>query len=156
MACDFLFLHCLCFWLSRQHWLIDESTFFCRICALSFSSSVVPNSLWPRGLQHIRLPFHAQTHVHWVSDAIQPSRPLSLPSPPALNFPSIRVFSSESALHIRWPKYWSFRVSVSPSNEYSELISFRIDVIAISFSLAVWYNPPGKPSGSGAFFVGRF
>ena len=71
-------------------------------------------------------------------------------------FPSIRVFSSESALHIRWPKYWSFRVSISPSNEYSELISFRTDVIAISFSSAIWYNPPGKPSGSGVFFVGRF
>ena len=65
-----------------------------------------------------------QTHVHWVSDAIQPShpcRPLLLPSV----FPSIRVFSIEWALHIRWPEYWSF--SISPSKEYSGLISFRID-----------------------------
>ena len=68
-----------------------------------------------------------QTHVHWVGDAIQPSHPLSalllLPS----IFPSIKVFSNESALHIRWPKYWSFSCSISPFNEYSELISFKID-----------------------------
>ena len=73
------------------------------------------------------LPEFAQTHVHWVDDAIQPCHPLSplllLPS----IFPSIRVFSSESALHIRWPKYWSFSLRISPSNEYSGLISFRTD-----------------------------
>ena len=67
------------------------------------------------------------THVHWVGDAIQPSHPLSYPSPPDLNFPSIRVFSNESALCIRWPKYWSFSFSIIPSNEYSGLISFRMD-----------------------------
>ena len=64
----------------------------------------------------------AQTHVHWVNDAIQPSHPLSPPSPVALNLSSIRVFSSESALHIRWPKYCSFSFNISPSNEYSGLI----------------------------------
>ena len=74
-----------------------------------------------------QLPELAQTHVHQVSDAIQPSHPLSSPSPPASIFPSIRVFSSESVLRIRWPKYWSFSFSISPSNEYSGLISFRID-----------------------------
>ena len=65
------------------------------------------------------LPELAQTHVHWVGDAIQPSCPLLSPLllPPIL--PSIRVFSSELALHIRWPKYWSFNFSISPSNEYS-------------------------------------
>ena len=66
----------------------------------------------------------AQTHVLWVSDAIQPSHSLSLPFLPSI-FPNIRVFSNESALHIRWPKYWSF--SISPSSKYSGLISFRID-----------------------------
>ena len=66
----------------------------------------------------------AQTHVHWISNVIQPSCLLSTTSPPAI-FPSIRIFSNESALHIRWPKYWSF--SNSPSNEYSRLISFRMD-----------------------------
>ena len=68
-----------------------------------------------------------QTHVHWTGDAIQLSHPLSslllLPS----IFPSIRVFSNESVLHISWPKYWSFCFSISPSNEYSGLISFRMD-----------------------------
>ena len=72
------------------------------------------------------LPELAQIHVHWVGDAIQLSCPLSslllLPSV----FPSIRVFSNESALRIRWPKYWSFNFSISPSSEYSVLISFRI------------------------------
>ena len=63
-----------------------------------------------------------QSHVHRVGDAIQPSNPLLLP--PSI-FPSIRVFSSESNLHIRWPKPWSF--SISPFNEHSGLISFRMD-----------------------------
>ena len=69
---------------------------------------------------HHQLPELTQTHVHRVDDAIQPSHPLSSPSPPA-----IRVFSKESVLCIKWPKYWSF--SISPSNEYSGLISFRTD-----------------------------
>ena len=69
----------------------------------------------------------AQTHVHWVSNAIQPSHSLLPPSPPTISFPRIRVFSNELALHIRWPKYWSFSLIISPSNEYSGLISFRID-----------------------------
>ena len=77
-------------------------------------------------VHHYLLEF-AQTHVYWVSDAIRPSYPLSPPSPPALNIPSIRVFSNEWALHIRWPKYWSFSFSISLSNEYSGLIFFRID-----------------------------
>ena len=74
---------------------------------------------------HYLLEF-AQIHVHW-NDAIQSSHPLLPPSPPASVFPSIRVFFSELALHIRWPKYWSFSFSISPSNEYSGLISFRTD-----------------------------
>ena len=76
---------------------------------------------------HHQLPEFAQTHVHWVGDAIQPSHPLSSPSPPPSIFPSIRVFSNESALRIRWPKYWSFSFNISSSNEYSGLISFRMD-----------------------------
>ena len=73
---------------------------------------------------HHQLQELAQTHVHWVGDATQPSHPLLLL--PSI-FPRIRVFSNESALHIRCPKYWSFSFSISPSNEYSGLISFRID-----------------------------
>ena len=69
----------------------------------------------------------AQIHVNRVSDAIQPSHPLLPASSPILNIPSIRVFSNGSALRIRWPKYWSFNLSIRPSNECSELISFGID-----------------------------
>ena len=87
----------------------------------------------PHGLLHARPPCPSSTpgvsqvHVHWVDDAIQPYHPLSTPSPPAFNLPSIRVSSNESVLYIRWPKYWSSRFSISPSNEYSGLISFRMD-----------------------------
>ena len=73
------------------------------------------------------LPEFTPTHVPWVSDAIQPSHPLSSPSPPASVFPSTRVFSNESVLHIKCPKYWSFSLSISPSNEHPGLISFRMD-----------------------------
>ena len=76
---------------------------------------------------HHQLPGLSQTHVHRVNDAIQPSHPLSSPSPPALSLSNIRVFSSESVLRIRWPKYWNFSFSINFSNEYSELISFRMD-----------------------------
>ena len=99
--------------------------------SLLLSRSVVSDSLRPHWLQHARLPIlhHlpelAQTHVHWVSDAIQSSRPLSSPSPPPSVFSRSRVFCNESVLHIRWQKYWSF--SISHSNEYSGRISFRID-----------------------------
>ena len=75
---------------------------------------------------HHQLPELAQTHVHQVGDAIQPYHPLSSPSF-AFNLFSIRVFSSASALRIRWPKYWSFSFNISPSNEYLGLISFRMD-----------------------------
>ena len=76
---------------------------------------------------HHQLPEFTQTHVHRVSDAIQPSHPCHPLLLPSSIFPSIRVFSNESVLHIRWPKYWSFSFSISPSNEYSELISLRMD-----------------------------
>ena len=99
-----------------------------------FSHSVVSDSLWPHGLQHARplCPLPTPTAcsnscpLSWwchltISSSVIPF--LLLPS----IFPSIRVFSNESVLHIRWPKYWSFSFSISPSNEYSGLISFRID-----------------------------
>ena len=99
---------------------------------LLFSHSVVSNSLRPRGLQHARLPWASlpefvQTQVHWVNDAIShlilycPLLPL-----PSV-FPSNWVFTNESALRIRWPKYWSFSFSISSSNEHSGFISFSID-----------------------------
>ena len=96
---------------------------------LFFSHSVASDSLWPHGLQYVRLPVlhylpeFAQTHVYWVGDAIQPSCPLLLlPSV----FLSIRVFSNESALCIRWLKYWSFSISMSPSHEYSGLFPLQL------------------------------
>ena len=87
---------------------------------------------------HHQLPELTQTYVHWVSDAIQPlilCRPLLFPPSVFLN---ISVFSNESALLIRWPKYWSFRFNISPSNEYSGLISFRrawLDLLAVQGTL---------------------
>ena len=74
-----------------------------------------------------RLPELAQTHVHRVSDAIQPFLPQSCPSPPAFSLSQHQGFSNESVLHIRWPKYWSFSFSISPSNQQAGLISCRID-----------------------------
>ena len=102
---------------------------------LLFSHLVMSNSLQPHGLQHARLPCPSPStitiwvcsNLHRVSHAIQPSCPLSYPSPPAFNFPSIRVCANKLALLIRWPKYWNFSFSISPSIEYSELISLRID-----------------------------
>ena len=83
---------------------------------------------------HHQLLDFTQTHVHRVSDAIQPSHPLSSPSPPC----SIRVFSNESTLHTRWPKYWSFSFSIIPSKEIPGLISFRtdwLDLLAVQGTL---------------------
>ena len=75
---------------------------------------------------HQQLPEYTQTHVHQVGDAIQPSHPLSSPSPPALNLSQHQGLFQESTLCIRWPKYWSFSFSISPSNEHPGLI-FRMD-----------------------------
>ena len=76
---------------------------------------------------HHHLMEFTQTHVHRVRDAIQPSHPLLSPSPPAPIPLSIRVFSNESTLRMRWPKYWSFSFSIIPSKEIPGLISFRMD-----------------------------
>ena len=76
---------------------------------------------------HHQLPESTQTHVHCIGDAMQPSHPLSSPSPPAFNSSQHHDLSNESVLYIRWPKYWSFSFSISPSNEHPGLISFRMD-----------------------------
>ena len=76
---------------------------------------------------HHQLSEFTQIHVHWVGDAIQPSHPLSAPLLPPSIFPSVRVFSKESVLRIRSSKYWSLSFIINPSNEYSGLISFRMD-----------------------------
>ena len=76
---------------------------------------------------HHHLPELAQTHVHRVGDVIQPSHPQSSPSPPAFNLSQHQGLFQWSVLRIRWPKYWSFRLSITTSNEYSGLIFFRMD-----------------------------
>ena len=92
---------------------------------------------------HHQVPELTQTHGHWVSDGIQSSHPLSSPSLPTFNLSSIRVFANEFVLCIRWPKYWSFSFSISPSNEYSGLISFRtdwLDLLAIQGALKLLFQ----------------
>ena len=104
-----------------------------QFSSVQFSSSVVSDNLWPHGLEHARPPCPKPTPRVYSNSCPQSQRcqatisssviPFSLPS----ILPSIRVFSKELALHIRWPKYWSCSFSISPSNEYSVLISFSID-----------------------------
>ena len=118
------------FWIS---WPKPKSKWFWSLKWLSQFSSVTQSCLTlcdpmnhstPGLPVHHQLPEFTQTHVHWVGDAIQPSHPLLL-LPPIL--PIIRVFSNESALRMRWPKYWSFSLSISLSNEHPGLICFRMD-----------------------------
>ena len=82
------------------------------------------------------LPDFAHIHIHWVSDAIQPSHPLSSPSS-TLNLSQHQGLYQWVAIHIRWPKFWSFSFSFSPSNEYSGLISFRIDWFDLLMTVGV-------------------
>ena len=124
----------------REYILVNktQSTYLMDLPSIQLLSRVgffvIP---WTKGSTpgfpvHHQLLELAQTHVHQIGDAILCGPLLLLPS----IFPSIRVFSNESVLHIRWPKYWSF--SISPSNEYSGLISFRID----------WFGSPCSPRDS--------
>ena len=111
---------------------VNQSITSCSFSSVQFSSvsqscSTLydPMNRSTPGLHvHHQLPEFTQTHLHRVSDAIQPSHPLSSPFPPAPNPSSIRVFSNESTLRMRWPKYWSFSFSIIPSKG---LISFRMD-----------------------------
>ena len=106
----------------------------CYCISVQFSCSVVSDSLQSHGLQHTRLLCPSPTPGACLClsiKSVMPSNHLILCHPllllPSI-FPSIRVFSDESVLCIRWPKYWSFSFSISPSNEYSGLISFRISL----------------------------
>ena len=105
-----------------------------RFILFQFSHSVASDSLPPHGLQHTRLPCPSLTLRSLLKllsiELVMPSSHLVLCCPlllPPSIFPSVRVFSNESALCIRWPKYRSFSFNISPSNEYSGLISFSID-----------------------------
>ena len=107
-----------------------------RWSSVQFSRSVVSNSLWPHELQHASPPCPSPTPGVYPDlmsiESVVPSNRLILCHPllllPSI-FPSIRVFSNESALCIRWPKYWSFSFSISPSSEHSGLISLRMDFL---------------------------
>jgi len=111
---------------------------------LLYGRSVVSNSLWPQEYStpgfpvlHYFLEF-AQTHVHCINDAIQPSHPVSSPSPPALNLSQHQGFFQWVGSLIRWPKYYSVSFSISPSNELSGLMSFRtnwFDLLAVQGTL---------------------
>ena len=130
---------CFLSWIDlNDNWLPKAKigAIYCMLIAsVQFSHSVMSDSLQPHGLQHTRLPCLSPTPGACSNSC--PSSQWCIPSnhlilycplllPPSI-FPSIRVYSNESILHIRWPKYWSFSFSISPSNEYSGLISFRID-----------------------------
>ena len=130
----------LCFVLQDQICLLLPVSFdflllHSRVLSVQFSSVTQScltlcdpmNCSMPGLPVHHKLPEFTQTHAHRVGDAIQPSHPLSSPSPLTPNPPSIRVFSNESALRMRWPKYWRFSFNISPSNEHPGLISFRMD-----------------------------
>ena len=109
-----------------EGWFSRERIQFSSVAQSGLTLCDPMDSSTPGFPVHHQLPDLAQTHVHQVCDAIQHlilCSPLLLPSV----FPSIRVFSNDSVLCIRWPKYWSFSFSISPSNEYLGLISFRMD-----------------------------
>ena len=121
-------LDLVCILLNPLHCLIFISSVQFSSVAQSCLTLCDPMNHSMPGLPvHHQLPEFTQTHVHRVGNAIQPSHPLSplllLPTIP----PSIRVFSNESTLCMRWPKYWSFSFSISPSSEHPGLISFRMD-----------------------------
>ena len=105
-----------------------------HLSSVQFSCSAMFDSLWSHGLQHARPPCPSPAPGVYPKlmsiESVMPSNHLILCHPLlllSLIFPSIRVFSSESALRIRWPKYWTFSFNISPSNEHSGLISFRRD-----------------------------
>ena len=120
----------------RTLWFESKQLLLSWICDKLFSSvqslSRVPlcnhmECSTPGLSVHHQLLEFTQAHVHCVGDAIQPSHPLSSPSPSTFNRSQHQGLSNESVLCIRWPKYWSFSFSISPSNEYTGLISFRMD-----------------------------
>ena len=107
---------------------------------------------------YYQLPEFTQTHAHRVSDDFQPSHPLSFPSPPASIIPSIKVFSNETVICIKWTKYWNFSFNISPSNEHSGLISFRmdwLDLLAVQGTLKSLLHHSSKASilRCSAFFI---
>ena len=115
----------------NQPWRSDAETQFNSVAQSCPTLCNSMNCSTPGCPIHYQLLKLTQTHIHGISDAIQPSHPLSSPSPPAFNLSQHQGLFSESVLHTRWPTYWSFSFSISPSNEHSGLISFRTDWLAL-------------------------
>ena len=110
--------------------ILYRIAFSCMVCSVAKFCPTLCDPMdcnMPGFPVHHQLPELAQTHVHHVSDAIQPSHSLSSASSSSFNLSQHQGLSSESVLSIRWPKYWSFSFSIIPSNGYSGMISFRID-----------------------------
>ena len=156
-----LFL-CCCPWERHNHHHHQ-----CNCYSVQFSSvaQLCPALCDPMDCSTPGFPVHhellelAQAHVHWVGDAIQPSHPLLSPSPPAFNLSEHQGLFQGSVLCIRWPKCWSFNFSIKPSNEYSGLISFRInwlDLLAVQGtlkSLLQHYSSKASILQNSAFFT---
>ena len=135
------------------------------LSSLQFSRSVVSDSLRHHGLRHTRPPCPSSTpgvYSNSCPQSVMPSNYLILCHPlliPLSIFPSIRVFSEESVLCIRWPNYWSFSFNISPSNEYSGLISFRMDwfdLPAVQWTLKILLQPHSTKASIvllSAFFI---
>ena len=119
----FCFIDCV-----RAFNWVDDHQLFSSVCC-----SVVSDSFRPGGQQHTRPPCPSPTSgvAHWVGYAMQPSHPLSSPFPPTFKLFQHQGLSNESVIRIRWPNYWSFSFNISPSNEYSTLISFRMDWLGL-------------------------
>ena len=137
-----------------------------QILGVVANHSVSSSCLQPHGLQHARLPCPSQSLLKFMStELVMPSNHLILCHPlllvPSI-FPSIKVFPSESVLPIRWPQYWSFSFSISPSNEYSGLISFMtewFDLLAVQGTLqSLLQHHSSKASilWHSAFFIVQF
>ena len=129
----FIFAHSYCHWFISSKWCfsIRGSVQFSSVTQSCLTLCDPMNCSTPGLPVHHQLQEFTQTHVHRVGDAIQPSHPLSSPSPPALNLSQHQGLSNESALHMRWPKYWSFSFNISPSSEHPGLISFRTGLISL-------------------------
>ena len=115
---------CCCKQLVPSHYVTHQFSSVAQLCPTLWDPM---NHGMPGLPVHHQLPEFTQTHVHWACDAIQPSHPLTSPFLPAFSPFQHQGFSNESALHIRWPKYWSFSFNISLSSEHSGLISFRMD-----------------------------
>ena len=140
-------------------WLTLYASQFSSIAQLCLTLCDPMNCSTPGLPVHHQLPEFIQTHVHGVGDAIQPSHPLSSPSPPAPNPSQHQSLSNESTLHMRWPKYWSFSFSIIPSKEIPGLISFRmvwLDLLAVQGtlkSLLPHHSSKAPILGHSAFFI---